>query len=477
MKIKFSPNLLLLPIFVLASLLFPILHFVATVSTVQGTGTVVRVEPEKVTMGPEPAVGQQFKIEIIVEDVEDLYGWEVELFWDSSLLNCTEEEYPILPEGLDWEDPNNLLLGLGIEQEYNATHGRWYRGLTALPITAPFPQSFYGTMKLALLTFEVIYQPYYNGSCVFKLSGKLADTACGIHHRDVDGYYEILSYPAPTLEPRLEIKPGSLKTFTDDVFDVDVTIGNVAASVMLVGVEFKLRYNTTMLSVVDATEGPFMQDPSWAMNEAVMAGPFIEDDYVVLAILTLPGMDGEWTAFPEGGGTLATITFNATAVGNCALELFDTKLANPDLEPISHTTAKGFVTVTEAAASPDVNGDGVVDVLDIVAVAPALGSYPGHSRWNPVADVSNNDVVDIFDLILIATNFNQVGYESSPDVNGDEIVDIYDVVTVATAFGSQPGELEWDQLADVQFQDGLIDIFDLAAVARYFGASWPQTPL
>jgi len=399
--------------FVLASLLLPILP---SVSTAQGNGTTIKVEPQTVTKGPEPAVGQEFTIDITMYDVADLYGWEVKLFWDNSLLNCTKEVYPILPAGLHWESPNSLLLGPGIEQNFNATHGRWYHGLSALPMAAPFPTSFTGTIKLATLTFEVIYQPPQNGSCILDLfDTKVSDSnAVSIDHEDLDGLYEILSPPAPpTLKPKLEIRPESVNTFTDNVFDIDVTISNVNATAMLVGVEFKLRYNTTMLDLIDATEGPFMKDPAWALNGTEMAGPFIEEGYAVLGIILLPQVDGEYTEFPEGSGTLVTITFNATAVGSCALELFDTKLSNPVPEPISHTTVDGFVTVSEGAASPDINGDGIVDFLDIVAACLYFGSYPGHSRWNPVADLNGDGLVDIFDLVLIAKKVGTVLFSAS----------------------------------------------------------------
>ena len=142
--------------FMLASLLFTIFLFIPTFSRGQGDGTVVKVEPEKVTMGPEPAIGQQFTIDITLYNVVDLYGWEVKLFWDNSLLNCTAEEFPILPEGLNWETPNSIALGPGIEQNFNATHGRWFHGLSALPVTQPWPESFNGTMNLVVLTFNVM---------------------------------------------------------------------------------------------------------------------------------------------------------------------------------------------------------------------------------------------------------------------------------------------------------------------------------
>jgi len=158
-----------------------------------------------------------------------------------------------------------------------------------------------------------------------------------------------------------------------------------------------------------------MKDSTWALSGTELEGPFVEEDYVILGILLLPHVDGEYTAFPEGSGTLATITFNAITVGSCTLELVDTKLANSDLEPISHSTVDGIVTVTEVMVSADINGDGIVDINDIVLAGQSLGSYAGHPRWNPVADLNGDNVVDIFDLILIARSFG-VAEDLTPPV-------------------------------------------------------------
>lgn len=55
----------------------------------------------------------------------------------------------------------------------------------------------------------------------------------------------------------------------------------------------------------------------------------------------------------------------------------------------------------------DVNGDGVVDIYDVVTVSIAFGSYPGHTDWNPDADLNNDNAVDIYDVVLVATNFGK----------------------------------------------------------------------
>ncbi len=51
---------------------------------------------------------------------------------------------------------------------------------------------------------------------------------------------------------------------------------------------------------------------------------------------------------------------------------------------------------------PDVNGDGSVDVLDLIAVT----SYFGHTGENIATDVSGDRVVDVLDLVLVAGSFD-----------------------------------------------------------------------
>ncbi len=55
----------------------------------------------------------------------------------------------------------------------------------------------------------------------------------------------------------------------------------------------------------------------------------------------------------------------------------------------------------------DVNMDGTVDGSDLVLAARAFGSYPGHPRWNPIADENEDGVIDGADLILITRNFGK----------------------------------------------------------------------
>ena len=53
----------------------------------------------------------------------------------------------------------------------------------------------------------------------------------------------------------------------------------------------------------------------------------------------------------------------------------------------------------------DVTGDGFIDISDISAAARAYGSYPGHPRWLPAADLNLDLSVDIGDVAQIARNY------------------------------------------------------------------------
>ncbi|MCJ7470126.1 hypothetical protein MUO74_06470, partial [Candidatus Bathyarchaeota archaeon] len=57
--------------------------------------------------------------------------------------------------------------------------------------------------------------------------------------------------------------------------------------------------------------------------------------------------------------------------------------------------------------TPDLNGDGVIDVLDFGKVALAFGSVPGLHIWNPYIDLNQDSIIDIFDLVIIAINFGK----------------------------------------------------------------------
>jgi len=55
----------------------------------------------------------------------------------------------------------------------------------------------------------------------------------------------------------------------------------------------------------------------------------------------------------------------------------------------------------------DLNGDRVIDGIDLAITAKAFGSYPNHPRWNPLADLNKDLQVDGIDLAIVARKFGE----------------------------------------------------------------------
>jgi len=87
---------------------------------------------------------------------------------------------------------------------------------------------------------------------------------------------------------------------------------------------------------------------------------------------------------------------------------------------------------------------------------------PGSDGIGDIPYIINGNNVDRYPLIY------PYGYVASPDVNGDEIVNILDVIVCALAFGVRPGAANWNLVADCN-QDCIIDIFDLVMIGIHFG--------
>jgi hypothetical protein len=127
--------------------------------------------------------------------------------------------------------------------------------------------------------------------------------------------------PSIRVEPELNVRsPYAVwPNYVDKTFQVNVTINDITSDQKLVAADFFLAYNKTLLEVVSVTEGSFFTDPRWNLTGTLFKA-FVEDlpdgRGVVKAMdLIYPNWDtgtyDEWTMFPTGSGTLATITFTA----------------------------------------------------------------------------------------------------------------------------------------------------------------------
>lgn len=310
-------------------------------------------------------VGTTFTVDVVLENItagDDLVGIEFKLYWDPTIL---EGMNMVIPSGSIWEeadaDFNLWIVKMTVDKvagyaHYIVTVSSLSQGYTAGYL--PLDESPSGIA--ARITLKIIDKParYEELTCALDLvDTKLSDGSAGsITHTVDDGLYRYIWSP-PSYRPYLTAEPSS-KTFNAQPFPpytpefaIDIVMNDLDAEWHLVGLEFKLSYNTTLLNVTSVTEGPFMggYGDTWFAKH-------VEFDYVYVFVLFYPLNETNPTTFPEGGGVVATITFQGIYaeefpwVGSCDLDLYDIKFADDDAREIpqdpesdSHYTIKGYV--------------------------------------------------------------------------------------------------------------------------------------
>lgn len=141
--------------------------------------TVLKVEPSSMAVFK----GETFTVDVKLTDVADLYGWEFKLYWNRTVLNCTNVSVNVPSV---WQNTTQQY-GSGLENSFNTTHGRYFKAMTP---TDPAP-SFNGSMTLVTLTFSATE----TGATQLMLQGtKLGDRSANpIAHSvtsgSVDVYY------------------------------------------------------------------------------------------------------------------------------------------------------------------------------------------------------------------------------------------------------------------------------------------------
>ena len=163
-------------------------------------------------------------------------------------------------------------------------------------------------------------------------------------------------------------------------FPLNITDGENVA-----GYQATVEFDTTALQYVSSENGDYL--PSGAFS----VPPVVEGNKVTLAATSLSGES-------NGDGTLATITFELVALKSSTLKLSEVSLVDLDgmrSSPQIEDTEVKIIEIPRLAE--DVNEDGVVNILDLVAVASNF-EQTGENR----ADVNEDGIVDIVDLVLVA---------------------------------------------------------------------------
>ena len=186
---------------------------------------------------------------------------------------------------------------------------------------------------------------------------------------------------ASTTDATMSISPSSVASPAVGKqleFNLNITAGEAVA-----GYQAIVQYDTTALRYVSGANGDYLP------TGAFFVEPKVEGNLVKLNAASLAGES-------KGDGTLAALTFEIIAVKASTLMLSDVLLSNSAGETFLPQIENAEIT-EPTQLKGDVNGDGTVNIADLVLVASNLGG-----TGQDAADVNGDGQVNIADLVLVA---------------------------------------------------------------------------
>jgi len=387
---------------ILLSALFPLIQ----ISAAQDTPRIFVDPAENIYYTDTTSVGFEFTVSIMAADWSEpgVFSYQFKLTFDNSMLEAVAAE---IPDGhyLTPEDPSKIFV-------VDAGTINNELGFASFGVTLLAPETGKtGSGTIATVTLKITGEPPAVGklSCALALDDVIlvdpeASPISPAAYEVIHGSFEFSAPPPPIY---LKVEPSTVTAaLIGDEVNIRITIYDVEAELKIIGVQFKLFFNSSILKVKEVTEGDFFQAFGSTFFQA-----YAEHGYVVGFVILLPA-EGISFPVPEGYGTVVKIKFETISLPEVLtefpLELDDdfTFTIDQQANVVPPRRLEDAVLLVPTRLE-DLNEDGKVDIQDITIFAVAFGSYPGHSRWNPKADVDKNGKVNILDGVLIAKSYGK----------------------------------------------------------------------
>jgi hypothetical protein len=197
------------------------------------------------------------------------------------------------------------------------------------------------------------------------------------------------------------------------MFSVDVRVDNVTD---LGGWAFGLRWNSSLLQLVNVTEGPFLQETYPTIFIATNNPAYTKMGYFVEINDIAVSFSGV-----SGSGVLATFTFQSIGVGNGTIalanidggyQLYGPASVNINSPPtlIPFIASNCSVSVTTPQYSPvDFYHDGTVNFNDIVYFVRAYIHFNQDGTLDSACDLNNDGKINFQDLQLFVQDYIAYG--------------------------------------------------------------------
>ena len=175
---------------------------------------------------------------------------------------------------------------------------------------------------------------------------------------------------------------------------------NVEDVTDLTRLKLEFMWYTTDFSIVSVAEGDFLKQNSGLTF--LIPGKISSDKAEEIEILRLSGGGA------SGSGVLASITLKGHTTGYGGSIYFDAELLTASSETIPHSEQSSYYL--EVVASWDVNGDGEVNVTDLLIVAQKIGGY------DETADLNGDERVTVEDFVIVASHLGESITSEAPSI-------------------------------------------------------------
>ena len=194
--------------------------------------------------------------------------------------------------------------------------------------------------------------------------------------------------PLPTPEATTVSISPSTQTVSPGPFTVNIT---VEPEVPIAGVQFDLSFDPFLLRANNVTEGNLLKQGG--ANTYFYSGAIDNAAGTITHVASAITTPGETVSTP---GVFATIQMTAkSAAGTSTLDLSNVIVGDINGNPVAITVNDGSVTISTAPW--DVNGDGFVNILDMILVGQHFGET-GSPGWIP-EDVNRDGVINVRDML------------------------------------------------------------------------------
>ena len=191
------------------------------------------------------------------------------------------------------------------------------------------------------------------------------------------------------------VDPASKTVSQGEQFTLDIL---VTPAVAIAGAQCNISFDPSLITADAVAEGNLLSQGG--------AGTFFMAGTIDNVAGTITGMAGAITtpgAEVLTQGVFATVTFTADAVnGDTPITLSDVIVGDAGGDPVAVEVTNGSVTVSPGLIG-DVNGDGHVNVLDLVLIGQHWGET-GTPGWIP-EDVKVDGVINVLDMVLIGQHW------------------------------------------------------------------------